>query len=263
MRVGAGELLVYYNGNWPAPYGIVLVADRLSALMLTHRSAFAGQSAVCRRRRQARFALPCAVPDAAARHQRRLPSPADLFNLFVFFEILLIASSPCSCTAVAEPACVYHPAYRELNLVGSAIFLIAIGAIYAATGTLNLADLAAKLAIAGSEQAGLLRAGGLLLLVVFALKAALIPLGFWLPAYAAAVRRRRRCSAIMTKVGVYAILRVHSLVFSPRQARWRRCSRPGYCHRSADGVIAPPSVCSPAASCAACWRTWLCSRPAL
>jgi multicomponent K+:H+ antiporter subunit D len=103
-----------------------------------------------------------------------------------------------------------------LNLVGSAVFLIGIGAIYAATGTLNLADLAAKVSAAGAEQAGLLRAGGLLLLVVFALKAALAPVGFWLPpAYSCASAPAAALFAIMTKVGVYAILRLHGLVFGP------------------------------------------------
>jgi multicomponent K+:H+ antiporter subunit D len=96
------------------------------------------------------------------------------------------------------------------------VFLIGIGAIYAAAGSLNLADLSARVAAAGPEQAGLLRAGGLLLLLVFGLKAALVPVGFWLPpAYGSASPSVAALFAIMTKVGVYAILRVHGLVFGP------------------------------------------------
>jgi multicomponent K+:H+ antiporter subunit D len=216
-RTAGGETLVYYLGDWPAPYGIVLVADRLSAFML-------GLCAVL-----ALGSLLHATTDDDRRggyfhalFQMQLLGvngaflTGDLFNLFVFFEILLIASY----------ALQLHGGGRErvraalhlvvLNLVGSSVFLIGIAAIYAATGTLNLADLAVRVAAAGPEQAGLLRAGGLLLLGVFALKAALIPMGFWLPpAYGSAAASVAALFAIMTKVGVYAILRVHGLIFGP------------------------------------------------
>ena len=217
VRVGAGELLVYYNGNWPAPYGIVLVADRLSALMLTLTAVLSLASLLYAINGDDRLGSRFHVL-----FQMQLLGingaflTGDLFNLFVFFEILLISSYALQLHGGGRARVRAALHIVVLNLVGSAIFLIAIGAIYAATGTLNLADLAAKVAIAGSEQAGLLRAGGLLLLVVFALKAALIPLGFWLPpAYAAASAPAAALFAIMTKVGVYAILRVHSLVFGP------------------------------------------------
>jgi len=216
-RTAGGELLVHHVGDWPAPSGIVLVADRLSALMLSLGAvlsfgsllhALAGDD-----RRGSYF---------HALFQMQLLGvngaflTGDLFNLFVFFEILLIASY----------ALQLHGGGRErvraalhlvvLNPVGSAIFLIGIAVIYAATGTLNLADLADRVAAAAPEEAGLLRAGGLLLLVVFALKAALVPIGFWLPpAYASATAPVAALFAIMTKVGVYAILRVHGLVYGP------------------------------------------------
>jgi multicomponent K+:H+ antiporter subunit D len=217
MRVGSGELLVYYPGNWPAPYGIVLVADRLSALMLVLAAVLALASLLYASNgddgRGPRFHL---------LFQMQLLGingaflTGDLFNLFVFFEILLIASYALQLHGGGRARVRAALHIVVLNLVGSAIFLIAIGAIYAATGTLNLADLAVKAAAAGSEQTGLLRTGGLLLVVVFALKAALMPLGFWLPpAYAAASAPAAALFAIMTKVGVYAILRVHGLVFGP------------------------------------------------
>lgn len=209
---------VYYVGDWPAPYGIVLVADRLSALMLTLCAVLALVALL--------YALN--GDDRRGRHFHALFQmqllgvngaflTGDLFNLFVFFEILLIASYSLQLYgggALRVRAALHMVA---LNLVGSSVFLVSIAAIYAATGTLNMADLAVRVAAAGPEQAGLLRTGGLLLLVVFALKTALVPLGFWLsPAYSAACAPVAALFAIMTKVGVYAILRVHGLVFGPQ-----------------------------------------------
>jgi multicomponent K+:H+ antiporter subunit D len=217
VRVGGGELMVYYNGNWPAPYGIVLVVDRLSALMLTLAAVLAVASLLYAINGDDELG-----PRFHLLFQMQLLGingaflTGDLFNLFVFFEILLIASYALQLHGGGRTRVRAALHIVVLNLAGSAIFLIAIGAIYAVTGTLNLADLAVKVATTGVEQAGLLRAGGLLLLVVFALKAALVPLGFWLPpAYAAASAPAAALFAIMTKVGVYAILRVHGLVFGP------------------------------------------------
>ncbi len=216
-RVAGGEVMVSYSGNWPAPYGIVLVVDRLSALLLTLAAVLALASLLYAISGDDRLG-----PRFHVLFQLQLLGingaflTGDLFNLFVFFEILLIASYALQLHGggAARVRAALH--IVVLNLLGSAIFLIGIGAIYAATGTLNLADLAAKVAMASAEEAGLLRAGGLLLLIVFALKAALVPLGFWLPpAYAAASAPAAALFAIMTKVGVYAILRVHGLVFGP------------------------------------------------
>ncbi len=204
-------------GDWPAPYGIVLVVDRLSALMLTLASVLALAALV--------YALN--GDDRRSRHFHALFQmqllgvngaflTGDLFNLFVFFEILLAASYALQLFGggAARVRAALHVVV--LNWVGSCVFLIGIAAIYSATGTLNMADLAVRVAAAPSEQAGLLRTGGLLLLAVFALKAALVPLGFWLsPAYSAACAPVAALFAIMTKVGVYAILRVHGLVFGP------------------------------------------------
>lgn len=217
IQVAGGEHIVYHDGNWPAPYGIVLVVDRLSALMLTLSACLALPSLLYATTGDDQLS-----PRFHVLFQMQLLGingafiTGDLFNLFVFFEILLIASYALQLHG-GGPARVRAALHIVvLNLIGSAIFLIGIGAVYAATGTLNLADLAAKVAASGAETAGLLRTGGLLLLVVFALKAALIPLGFWLPsAYAAASAPVAALFAIMTKVGGYAILRVHGLVFGP------------------------------------------------
>ncbi len=217
-RASGGGPEAYYLGDWPAPYGVVLVLDRLSALMLTLTAVLAFASLL--------YAL--AGDDRRGRHFHALFQmqllgingaflTGDLFNLFVFFEILLIASYTLQVYGGGAPRIRAALHLVVLNLVGSSVFLVGIGAIYAATGTLNMADLASRVAAAGPEQAGLLRAGGLLLLVVFALKAALVPLGFWLsPAYASACAPVAALFAIMTKVGAYAILRVHGLVFGPQ-----------------------------------------------
>ncbi len=193
------------------------MVDRLSALMLTLASVLALAALL--------YALN--GDDRRGRHFHALFQmqllgvngaflTGDLFNLFVFFEILLAASYALQVYGggAARVRAALHVVV--LNWVGSCVFLIGIAAIYSATGTLNMADLAVRVAAAPAEQAGLLRTGGLLLLVVFALKAALVPLGFWLsPAYSAACAPVAALFAIMTKVGVYAILRVHGLVFGP------------------------------------------------
>ncbi len=216
-RVAAGEIMVYYDGNWPAPYGIVLVVDRLSALMLTLTACLALGSLLYAINGEDGLG-----PRFHVLFQMQLLGingaflTGDLFNLFVFFEILLAASFALQLYGGGRARVRAALHLVVLNLVGSAVFLIGIGAVYAATGTLNLADLVAKVAASGAEQAGLLRAGGLLLLLVFALKAALTPLGFWLPpAYSVASAPAAALFAIMTKVGVYAILRVQLLLFGP------------------------------------------------
>ena len=216
MAIAAnGEQQIYYVGNWPAPFGIVLVLDRLSALMLALCSVLASASLL--------YALggdDTRGADFHALFQFQLLGingaflTGDLFNLFVFFEILLIASY-CLIVHGGGPArtrAAMH--FVVLNLVGSSVFLIALGVVYGTLGTLNMADLALKAAAADSNSTGLVKVAGLLLLVVFGLKAALLPLGFWLPsAYRSATAAVACLFAIMTKVGVYAIIRVHMLIF--------------------------------------------------
>ena len=138
----------------------------------------------------------------------------DLFNLFVFFEILLIASYALLLHGQGAQRVRAGLHYVVLNLTGSALFLIALGMVYGASGTLNMADLSLRVAQASGDQVPLLAAAGLLLLLVFALKAALLPLYFWLPrAYASASAPVAALFAIMTKVGIYAILRLATLMF--------------------------------------------------
>ncbi len=216
LEAASGAPRVYYLGDWPAPYGIVLVLDRLSALMLAVTAVLASASVV----------YASAGDDARGPHFHALFQfqllgvngaflTGDLFNLFVFFEVLLIASY-CLLMHGANPARTRAALHVVLlNLTGSALFLVALGIVYATAGTLNMADLAGRVALGGADASGLARAGGLLLLVVFGLKAALVPLGFWLPeAYRACAASVACLFAIMTKVGVYAIVRVHLLIYA-------------------------------------------------
>src|SRR5690554_2084274 len=138
----------------------------------------------------------------------------DLFNLFVFFEVLLIASYGLMLHGAGAERLSAGFQYVVVNLAGSTLFLVAVGTLYAVTGTLNMADLAVKVPLVPEGDQALLRVGALLLLVVFAVKAALVPIHFWLPGtYANAPAPVAALFAIMTKVGAYSIIRVFTLAF--------------------------------------------------
>jgi multicomponent K+:H+ antiporter subunit D len=213
----AGTALVYRLGDWSAPFGIVLVLDRLSALMVLLTAVVAFFSLL-----HATQGQDATGPLYHTLFQLQLVGlngaflTGDLFNLFVFFEILLIASYCLLVHGSTTPRLRAGLHYVVLNLAGSSLFLIAVGTLYGVTGTLNMADMAQKVALLGPPDAALVRAAALLLLIVFALKAALVPLYFWLPsAYAAASAPVAALFAIMTKVGVYSIVRVYTLIFGP------------------------------------------------
>lgn len=215
-HAGTDGMLVYRLGDWAAPFGIVLVLDRLSALLLATCGILALMAL-----------LHALGGDDRRGHNFHVFFPiqllgvngafltGDLFNLFVFFEILLIASY-CLALHGGGPERVRASLhYVVLNLIGSALFLLAVGTLYGLTGTLNMADLAVKVAASGPEQAALLGSAGLLLLVVFGLKAALLPLSLWLPAlYGSATASVAALFAILTKVGIYAIVRMVTLIFN-------------------------------------------------
>ncbi|MGB5103038.1 MAG: monovalent cation/H+ antiporter subunit D, partial [Steroidobacteraceae bacterium] len=210
-----GSYHVYAMGGWAPPFGIVLVADRLSALMVMLTAVVAGASVV-----YATTGDDAAGPHFHALFQFQLLGingaflTGDLFNLFVFFEILLIASYALLLHGLGAQRVRAAVHVVVLNLVASALFLFAVGTLYAATGTLNLADLARVVPSLEGGAVPLARVGALLLLVVFALKAAILPLSFWLPpSYAASTAAVAALFAVLTKVGVYAILRIYPLVF--------------------------------------------------
>lgn len=206
---------VYALGNWAPPFGIVLVLDRLSALMLVATGVLAFFSLLYAVRDNDRpgdnlhglvHFLLLGVNGAFL--------TGDLFNLFVFFEILLLASYVLLLHGGGARRAKFGLHYVVLNLVGSALFLIAVATLYGLTGTLNMADMAIKVARINPADAPLVATAAMLLLVVFGLKAAIVPLYFWLPqAYAAAAAPVAALFAVMTKVGVYAVIRVYPLIF--------------------------------------------------
>lgn len=210
-----GVIVSYALGEWQAPFGINLVLDRLSALMLLLTYLVAVPAllyACCGWDQRGRY--------FHAMFQFQLMGLAgafltgDLFNLFVFFEILLIASYVLLLHGQGAKRFRMGVHYVVLNLVASALFLLGLGLIYAATGTLNMTDIALKVAVLTGDEAVLAQAAAVVLLVVFGVKAALFPLYFWLPnTYAAASAPVATLFAIMTKVGVYSIIRVHALIF--------------------------------------------------
>jgi multicomponent K+:H+ antiporter subunit D len=215
IEAGQGDLKAYEVGDWPAPFGILVLIDRLGAMMLLLTSC---------------VALPVLWYatggwDAHGRYfhaifQFQLMGlngafvTGDLFNLFVFFEVLLIASYVLMVHGQGKERFRVGVHYVVLNLAASSLFLIGVALIYAKTGTLNLADLALRVPKVTAPESVVLQAAALVLLVVFGFKAALMPLAMWLPAtYAAASPPVAALFAIMTKVGVYAIVRVHGVIF--------------------------------------------------
>ncbi|MCK0914609.1 monovalent cation/H+ antiporter subunit D [Acinetobacter pittii] len=210
-----GQITVYQLSEWSAPFGIVLVLDRLSAFMLVLTYALA-------------------VPvlwyasdnwDTRGRYFHAMVHfllmgicgaflTGDLFNLFVFFEILLMASYVLLLHGQGKPRFQLGVHYVIINLLASALFLIGLGMIYGSVGSLNMADVSRLIPTLEADQHKLAVAGSLLLFVVFGIKAAMLPVGFWLPkTYAVASTPVAAIFTIMTKVGIYSILRVNGTVF--------------------------------------------------
>lgn len=215
ISASSGQISVYNLGEWAAPFGIVLVLDQLSALMVVLT-----------------YALATAVLwyashewDTRGRYFHAMFHfllmglcgaflTGDLFNLFVFFEILLMASYVLLLHGQGKARFQLGIHYVTINLLASALFLIGLGIIYGSVGSLNMADVARLIPLLEPDQHKLAVAGGLLLFVVFGIKAAMLPVGFWLPkTYAVATTPVAAIFTIMTKVGIYAILRINGTVF--------------------------------------------------
>ena len=208
----------YFLGHWPAPFGIVLVLDRLAALMLalTAFLALAVQLYAIGTGWDARGAHFHALVQFLLMGVCGAFLTGDAFNLFVFFEVLLIASYGLMIHGGGRERLRAGLHYVAFNLFGSTLFLFGLATIYGVTGTLNMADLAQKVAALPGSEAALVRVAAVILLAVFAIKGALVPFQAWLPGtYAAAPGPVAALFAVMTKVGAYAVLRVHGLVFPP------------------------------------------------
>lgn len=212
---GPAHTTTYQLGNWPVPYGIVLVVDPLSALMVTLTSILAL----------------CAVVFSAARWHRAGQHfnslfqlllmglngaflTGDLFNLFVFFEVLLAASYGLALHGSGKSRVKASLHYVAVNLASSSLFLIGATAIYGVAGTLNMADLATRIPLLSPGDMTLLQTGAAVLGVAFLVKAGMWPLGMWLPAtYSAAAPPVAAMFAVLTKLGVYVVLRLTALFF--------------------------------------------------
>jgi len=215
-RAGVPVTHVYSLGAWAAPMGIVLVADRLAALMVL-LTALLGLAALL-------FAL--ARWHRAGPHFHSLLQfllaglngaflTGDLFNLFVFFELLLAASYGLALHGSGTPRVRASLHYIVINLAASLLFLVGVSLLYGMAGTLNMADLAVRLPQLPAGDRPLLEIGAATLAVAFLVKAGMWPLGFWLPGtYTSSSAPAAALFCILSKVGIYALVRVWFVVFS-------------------------------------------------
>jgi multicomponent K+:H+ antiporter subunit D len=205
---------VYAFGGWPAPFGIVLVVDRLAAVMVTLGAVLALATLVYSIARWDRPGQPFhTLFQFLLVGMNGAFLTGDLFNLFVFIEVLLAASYGLVLrgTGTDRVRSGFH--YVAVNLVASVMFLIGVAVVYGAAGTLNLADLARRLPALVASDRILFDVGAAILGIAFLVKAGSWPLNFWLPGtYAVALPPVGAVFAMLTKVGVYALLRVGTLV---------------------------------------------------
>jgi multicomponent Na+:H+ antiporter subunit D len=214
--VAANGIRTMEVGNWPAPFGIILVADLFSAIMVVLAGLIGLAVAV--------YSL--TDIDVRREHYGYYPLfhilllgvcgaflTGDLFNLYVWFEVLLIASFVLLALGGERAQMEGAIKYVTINLIASTLFLIAVSILYSAAGTLNMADLARKLP--ALPQQGLITAVAMLFMVAFGIKAAFFPLFFWLPAsyHTPPTAVSAIFAGLLTKVGVYALIRTFTLMF--------------------------------------------------
>ena len=209
-------IVVTELGSWPAPYGIVLVADLLSALMVLVSAIIWVATVVY------------SLTAMESRHERFGYYPltsllmmgvcgafmtGDIFNLYVWFEVMLISSFVLMVLGGEKAQMESGIKYVTINLVSSAFFLTGVGLLYAVTGALNMADIAS--ALPRVTQPGVVSAISLIFFVAFGIKAAVFPLFFWLPAsyHTPPAAVSAIFAGLLTKVGVYALIRVFTLLF--------------------------------------------------
>ncbi len=213
--VDGAAVRVYRLGNWPSLFAIVLVLDRLSALMLVLTSLLGTAALVFSLARWHRVGMhfhPLFQFQLMGLNGAFLTG--DLFNLFVFFEVMLAASYGLALHGSGAQRVRAGLHYIIINLTASLLFLVGVSMIYGVAGTLNMADLAARISAVAAEDRALVETGAAILGVAFLIKAAMWPLGFWLPTtYAAASAPAAAILSILSKVGIYAVLRLWLLLF--------------------------------------------------
>jgi multicomponent Na+:H+ antiporter subunit D len=215
VSVAQSGIQVVQLGNWPAPFGITLVADLFSAIMVVLAGLMGLMVAI--------YSL--TTMDARREAFGYYPLlhilllgvcgaflTGDMFNLYVWFEVMLIASFVLLALGGERAQLEGAIKYVTLNLISSALFLAAVGILYGLVGTLNMADVARQLK---TVQPGLVTTLAMLFLVAFGIKAAIFPLFFWLPAsyHTPPVAVSAIFAGLLTKVGVYALIRVFTLLF--------------------------------------------------
>jgi len=216
--VEAGGVHAVQIGDWPAPFGITLVADTFSAIMVAI-AGFMGLAVII-----------FSTAEVDVRRQQHGFFPlvhimlmgvcgafltGDVFNLYVWFEVMLISSFVLLAFGGGRPQMEGAFKYFTLNLLGSIIFLSGVGLLYATMQTLNMADLNAKMAVMHGTHPHLIHAIAGLFMVAFGIKAAVFPLFFWLPAsyHTPPVSIAALFAALQTKVGVYVLIRFFTLIF--------------------------------------------------
>ena len=206
---------VYLASNWAAPFGIALMVDRLAALMLVLAATIGLAVLVFAAQRWDRVGVSFhSLFQFLMMGLNGAFLTNDLFNLFVFFEVMLAASYGLVLHGYNLRRIQAGMQYVAINLAASLVFLIGVALIYGATGTLNIADLTARVPGLAPQDTFLLQIGAAVLALAFLTKGAMWPLGFWLPTtYASASAPVGAMLVLMTKVGVYAVLRVSTAVF--------------------------------------------------
>jgi multicomponent Na+:H+ antiporter subunit D len=212
------DYIVMNMGGWSAPFGITMVADRFSAVMVAVSSFMGLAVAVYAlseidERRLRKFFFPLYLVLILGVNGAFLTG--DLFNLYVWFEVMLIASFVLMSMGGEQGELEGGLKYVCLNLLSSVMFLIGAGILYGKTGTLNMADIAQHLAVA--ENVNWAISSSMLLLVAFGLKAGMFPFFFWLPAsyHTPPSAVSAVFAGLLTKVGVYALFRSYTLMFVP------------------------------------------------
>ncbi|WP_442968099.1 monovalent cation/H+ antiporter subunit D [Pseudorhodoferax sp.] len=212
---GPGSIGVYLAGNWMAPFGIVLVADRLSTMMVALTGVIAFAASIYSTSRWDRAGVhfhPMLQLQLMGLNGAFLTG--DLFNLFVFFEVMLAASYGLLLHGSGRQRVQAGLHYIAINLAASSMFLIGAAMLYGLTGTLNMADLGMRIAALDPADRGLVHAAAAILATAFFAKAGAWPLNFWLvPAYGSVVAPVGAVFALLTKLGVYTVLRLWSVMF--------------------------------------------------
>jgi multicomponent Na+:H+ antiporter subunit D len=218
LQVSEGGIASTQIGNWPAPFGITLVADLFSSLMVLS-SALVGLALMVYSLRGL---------DAARQRFGYYPLllmlqlgiggaclTGDLFNLFVWFEVLLICCFVLISLGGTKAQLEGSIKYVTINILASSFLLLGIGVVYGLFGTLNLAELAQLVRAPGTNNS-LVTMAGMFFLVAFGIKAAVFPLFFWLPAsyHTPPIAISAFIGGLLTKVGVYALVRVFTLIFA-------------------------------------------------